>query len=181
MSRPLFTRGKDPVPTVQEVGWAPGPVWTGAENLAPHRDSIPGPSSPQPVAIPMVMNTSTKIINLKTGQLRAMSRQRRMVQSVQMRHWKVLLCYENMSTSVVRQKNLDNNGTLFLKSSLFRDVAQGTSSVPYVSGTTDPSHLQRSSSPGKFLNYPSTPRNIAEERRPYQHRGEACNHEKFFI
>jgi len=23
------------VPIVQEVGWAPGPVWTGAENLAP--------------------------------------------------------------------------------------------------------------------------------------------------
>ena len=41
-----FTPGKDPVPTVQEAGWAPGPVWKGAENLAPHRDSIPGPSSP---------------------------------------------------------------------------------------------------------------------------------------
>ena len=27
--------GKDPVPFVQEVGWAPGPVWTGGENLAP--------------------------------------------------------------------------------------------------------------------------------------------------
>ena len=27
--------GKDPVPIVQETGWAPGPVWTGAENLAP--------------------------------------------------------------------------------------------------------------------------------------------------
>ena len=40
-----FTPGKDPVPIVQEVGWAPGPVWTGAENLAPHRDSISGPSS----------------------------------------------------------------------------------------------------------------------------------------
>jgi len=26
---------KDAVPTVQEAGWAPGPVWTGAENLAP--------------------------------------------------------------------------------------------------------------------------------------------------
>jgi hypothetical protein len=26
---------KDPVPIVQEAGWAPGPVWTGAENLAP--------------------------------------------------------------------------------------------------------------------------------------------------
>jgi hypothetical protein len=33
--RPLFTPGKDAVPIVQESGWAPGPVWTGAENLAP--------------------------------------------------------------------------------------------------------------------------------------------------
>jgi hypothetical protein len=33
--RPLFTSGKDSVPIVQEDGWAPGPVWTGAENLAP--------------------------------------------------------------------------------------------------------------------------------------------------
>jgi hypothetical protein len=24
-----------PVPIVQEAGWVPGPVWTGAENLAP--------------------------------------------------------------------------------------------------------------------------------------------------
>ena len=36
-SRPLFTSGKYPVPTVQEIGWTPGPVWTGAENLAPTR------------------------------------------------------------------------------------------------------------------------------------------------
>ena len=34
MPRPLFTPGKVPVPIVQEAGWAPGPVWTGAENLA---------------------------------------------------------------------------------------------------------------------------------------------------
>ena len=33
--RPLFASGKDLVPIVQEAGWAPGPVWTGAENLAP--------------------------------------------------------------------------------------------------------------------------------------------------
>ena len=32
---PLFIPGIDPVPNVQEAGWAPGPVWTGAENLAP--------------------------------------------------------------------------------------------------------------------------------------------------
>ena len=30
-----FTPGKDPVPIVQEAGWAPGPAWQGAENLAP--------------------------------------------------------------------------------------------------------------------------------------------------
>ena len=33
--RPLFTTEKDPVPIVHEAGWAPAPVWTGAENLAP--------------------------------------------------------------------------------------------------------------------------------------------------
>jgi hypothetical protein len=30
-----FTPWKDPVPVVQEAGWATGPVWIGAENLAP--------------------------------------------------------------------------------------------------------------------------------------------------
>jgi hypothetical protein len=34
MPRPLSTPGKDPVPIVQEAGWATGPAWTGAENLA---------------------------------------------------------------------------------------------------------------------------------------------------
>jgi hypothetical protein len=33
--QPLSTPGKDPVPIVREVGWAPESVWTGAENLAP--------------------------------------------------------------------------------------------------------------------------------------------------
>ena len=38
MSAPRFDRftpEKDPVPIVQEAGLAPGPVWTGGENLAP--------------------------------------------------------------------------------------------------------------------------------------------------
>ena len=39
-------RERDPVPIVQEAAWAPGPVWTRAENLACRRDSTPGPSSP---------------------------------------------------------------------------------------------------------------------------------------
>jgi hypothetical protein len=29
-----FTPGKDLLPVVYEAGWAPGPVWTGAEKLA---------------------------------------------------------------------------------------------------------------------------------------------------
>ena len=46
--RPLFSPGKDPVPIVQEAGWAPEPVWAGAENLAPP----PGcdPRTVEPVA-----------------------------------------------------------------------------------------------------------------------------------
>ena len=48
-SRPLFTPGKDPVPIVQEAGWAPGPVWTGAENLTPPPPGF-DPRTAQPVA-----------------------------------------------------------------------------------------------------------------------------------
>jgi len=46
--RQLFTPEKDQVPIVQEAGWDPGPVWTGAENLEPP----PGfdPRTVQPVA-----------------------------------------------------------------------------------------------------------------------------------
>jgi len=37
--RPQFTPGKDPVPILQEAGWAPGSVWTGGKSR-PHRDQI---------------------------------------------------------------------------------------------------------------------------------------------
>jgi len=39
--RPLFNPGKDPVTIVQEAGWAPGPVWIGAENLVPTGNRSP--------------------------------------------------------------------------------------------------------------------------------------------
>ena len=32
--------GKDPVPNLQEGGWAPGSVWTGGKSYS-HRDSVP--------------------------------------------------------------------------------------------------------------------------------------------
>ena len=38
--RPHFTLEKEPVPILQEAGWASGPVWTGGKSR-PHRDSIP--------------------------------------------------------------------------------------------------------------------------------------------
>jgi len=38
--RPHFTPGKDPVPILQEDGWAAGPVWTGGK-ARPQRNSIP--------------------------------------------------------------------------------------------------------------------------------------------
>jgi hypothetical protein len=32
--QPLYSLERDPVPTVQEAGWASGPVWISSENLA---------------------------------------------------------------------------------------------------------------------------------------------------
>ena len=49
--RPHFTTGKDPVPILQEAGWAPGSVWTGGKSR-PHRDSIPNRPSRSSVAMP---------------------------------------------------------------------------------------------------------------------------------
>ena len=34
MPRLLYPMERDPVPTVQEAGWAQGPLWMVAENLA---------------------------------------------------------------------------------------------------------------------------------------------------
>jgi hypothetical protein len=49
--RPL-TPGKDPVLIVQEAGWAPGPVWTCAKNLAPTGIRSPDRPARSSVAIP---------------------------------------------------------------------------------------------------------------------------------
>ena len=49
--RPHFTPGKDPVPILQEAGWAPGPIWTDGKSR-PHRDSILDRPARSSVAIP---------------------------------------------------------------------------------------------------------------------------------
>jgi hypothetical protein len=35
--QPQYPRKRKLVPIVEEAGWAPGPVWTGVENLATTR------------------------------------------------------------------------------------------------------------------------------------------------
>ena len=51
----LFIPGKDPVPIVQGAGWTPGPVWTGAENLA--STGIRSPDRPaRSEAIPIALS-----------------------------------------------------------------------------------------------------------------------------
>jgi hypothetical protein len=54
-----FTPGKDPVHVVQEAGWAPGPLWTGAQNL-----SATGTRSPEcsAVAVPATLSRPTEMI-----------------------------------------------------------------------------------------------------------------------
>ena len=49
--RPQFTPGKDPVPILQEAGWAPRPFWTGGKSRS-YRDSIPDRPARSSVAIP---------------------------------------------------------------------------------------------------------------------------------
>ena len=47
----LTPRERDPVPILEEVGWTPGPVCTGAENLAPTGIRSPDRPALWPVAI----------------------------------------------------------------------------------------------------------------------------------
>ena len=49
--RPHFMPGKDPVPILQEAGWALRPVRT-VGKFRPHRDSIPDCPSRSSAAIP---------------------------------------------------------------------------------------------------------------------------------
>jgi len=58
-----FTPEKIPVPIVQEAGWAPWPVWIGAENLAPTGIRSPDRPSRSSVAIPTIYSPSFSLQN----------------------------------------------------------------------------------------------------------------------
>ena len=70
--RPLFTPGKDPVPIVQEARWAPGPVWTGAEKLAPTKILSPDrPARSQSLyRLRYPANTSSRAPEIFSGSFR---------------------------------------------------------------------------------------------------------------
>ena len=65
--RPQFTPGKDPVPILQEAGWAPGPVWTGGKSR-PHRYLIPDlpARSQSPYRLSYPVHTTTTTTNTTT-------------------------------------------------------------------------------------------------------------------
>ena len=50
-----FIPRKDPVNIVQEAAWAPGSVWTGAENLAPPEIRSPDRPTRSVVAVPTTL------------------------------------------------------------------------------------------------------------------------------
>jgi len=56
--RPHFTPGKDPVPILQEAGWAPGPVWKSGKSR-PHRGSILDLLASSSVGIPTELRSPT--------------------------------------------------------------------------------------------------------------------------
>jgi hypothetical protein len=62
--RPLFTPGKDPVPNVQEAAWAPGPAWTGAENLVPNGIGSPDRPATRPTTTSINTYTNYSFIKL---------------------------------------------------------------------------------------------------------------------
>ena len=61
-ARPVCLRERDPVPIVQEAGWAPGQV---GKISPPQRDSTPGQPSPHRVAIPTELSRSTLSANIE--------------------------------------------------------------------------------------------------------------------
>ena len=67
--RPLYPREKDPVPILQKAGWAPGPVWRGAENLAPAGIQFQDRPARSAVAIPTALRN---VLAVSKGKLRCM-------------------------------------------------------------------------------------------------------------
>jgi len=82
-ARPRFTPGKDPVPIVQEAGWAAGPAWTGGKSR-PHRDSISDRPARSSVAISTKLPgpQKGKIINTSQGYIHKYEKEIRPVAAV---------------------------------------------------------------------------------------------------
>jgi len=64
--QPHFTAGKDPVPILQEAGWAPGSVWMGWKSC-PHRDSIPDRPARSSVTIAIEPTSFYIVLRKKVG------------------------------------------------------------------------------------------------------------------
>jgi len=58
--QPLYPRERDPLPIVQEAGWDPWPVWTGAEYLASTGIRSPDRSVRSEIAVLTMLFRSTQ-------------------------------------------------------------------------------------------------------------------------
>ena len=135
--QPLYPRER---PGTHCIGGWVDPVWTDGENLAPHWNSNPGPSSLQRVAIPSTLSRPTEdlqyqienscvdkgIRNRKVGMLTTV--------------WSQSL---GSSHPLQRNINIRKHRTTIFSSYLFWDVLKTRLVVYYhVSGKTYRSHLQ---------------------------------------
>jgi len=63
MPQQYFTPGKDPVPNVQEAGWAPGPVWTSGKsrptgiNINEYQEYFLGVKAAYHIHVPIVLKS----------------------------------------------------------------------------------------------------------------------------
>ena len=67
--RPLYTPRNVPVPIVQEAGWAPGSVWTGAENLAPTGIRSPELPVPRVIEVLVIYFNLIKVVGIALGNI----------------------------------------------------------------------------------------------------------------
>jgi hypothetical protein len=139
--RPLFTPGKDQVPIVQEGGWAPGPVWTGAENLAPNGirspDRLARRQSPYRLSYPAhrwTLGTCNKIGCCASSEFTSLTRFVglivRSMKIILLKMWRHLSCYigiviwGEISASIFRVVNWDF--TYLILNTVYRKIICST-------------------------------------------------------
>jgi len=95
--------GKGPVPFAQQAGWAPGPVWTGAENLTPPRHF--DPRTVHPVAIRYTdWATPSQLCRLQEEKIRTWVAYRLFIQSATSLQTEILTVIKNNFSCIKKRR-----------------------------------------------------------------------------